>query len=134
MTVARPRPPVDCPVCGFALEVTRLACQACGTELTGRFTPCPLCALSDGEVELVQAILVAGGDVDEAARRTDLGSDVVQEQLRAAAAHLGLPPTGPHPAASDRVPADLGHGPDDDFLQQLARGVVEADDALRRLP
>jgi hypothetical protein len=125
----------------MALMLTRLTCEACGTELTGRFMPCPLCALTDDETALVQAVLAAGGDPAEVARHTGLGSDPLRARLHAIAGRLGLDigsgrDPAPHPAHhrdnagtdADDDDADVAEG---DFLQRLARGVVEADDALR---
>lgn len=134
----------------MAVTVTRLTCEACGTELTGRFQPCGLCGLGDDDVALVRELLVVGGDLDELCRRTGLGPDVVRRRLRTAAAHLGhddadddddeaLAPFSFAPgrdAPGPARPADdtADDAADDDFLERLARGVVEADDALRRLP
>lgn len=131
MTRTHPRPPADCPVCGVAVTVTRLTCEACGTELTGRFSPCGLCGLSDDDVALVRAVMAAGADLHEVARRTGFGPEVLEQRLRAAAAHLGHDdaPSAPLSALPDD-PAE----PRDDFLERLARGVVEADEALRHLP
>ncbi|MCL1974886.1 MAG: DUF2089 domain-containing protein, partial [Firmicutes bacterium] len=37
--------PSSCPVCGQTLEVTRLRCRHCLSELTGQFAPCRFCLL-----------------------------------------------------------------------------------------
>lgn len=90
-----------------------------------------MCGLSADDVVLVRELLVVGGDTDELSRRTGLGPDVVRQRLQAAAAHLGnnrddapVAPLSFAPEADDEA----------DFLERLARGVVEADDALRHLP
>ena len=41
------RAPSDCPVCGDHLVVTRLGCGSCGSELSGVFGSCPICALGE---------------------------------------------------------------------------------------
>jgi hypothetical protein len=135
VTPARPRPPVDCPVCGVAVAVTRLSCDACGTELTGRFAPCGLCALPDDDIALVRALLAAGGDAEAVGRTTGLGLRGVQRRLREASLRLGGEGVD-EPAEPSAVtgPEAEGAGEGDDFLDRLARGVVEADEALRRLP
>ena len=132
-----PRPPADCPVCGFALTVTRVSCEVCGTELTGRFTPCGLCRLPAEDVAIVHALLATGGDVAGAARRTGVGVDRLRARLLAAAERLGIDHVDhEHPDAAEAPALEAPDASDDsdDFLQRLAHGVVEADDALRHLP
>lgn len=56
---------VDCPVCGDRLVTTRLGCAGCGTELVGRFAPCPFCALSDADLDALKVFLVSRGNLKE---------------------------------------------------------------------
>ena len=75
------RMPSTCPVCDQQLEVTRLGCPGCGTELAGLFEQCRFCALSSDDLETLTVFLASRGNLTARQRfgqlldRLGLGSE-----------------------------------------------------------
>lgn len=118
MTAARTAPR-DCPVCGSGLALTRLSCEACGTEISGSFPACEFCSLSAEDRDLLRVFLASRGNMKELERHLQVSYptarsrfDGVLERLR-----IDTPPT------SSRV----------EMLQQVARGDLSVDDAVKHL-
>jgi hypothetical protein len=118
------RPPHDCPVCGETLALTRLSCQACGTELSGDFQACEFCALSGDERELLRVFLTSRGNMKELQNYLKVSYPTARLRFDALLAKLGLDKgAAPPPPSSDRV----------EILQALARGDIDLSEAEQRL-
>jgi len=115
------RPPSDCPVCGEPLALTRLGCQACGTELSGDFRTCEFCALSDEDRELLRVFLASRGNTRTLAGHLDVSYPTARLRFDALLAKLGL----------DR--AGGATSPREEVLRQLAEGTIDVDEAAKRL-
>ena len=119
------RPPHDCPVCGETLALTRLSCQACGTELSGDFQACEFCALSGDERELLRVFLASRGNMKELQNFLKVSYPTARLRFDALLAKLGLDKgaTPPPPPSGDRI----------EILQALARGDIDLGEAEQRL-
>jgi hypothetical protein len=115
------RPPRDCPVCGQRLALTRLGCQACGTELSGVFESCEFCALGPEDREVLRVFLVSRGNIKELERHLGVSYPTARARFEALLATLGLREAAPPPASRLET------------LQALARGEIDSGEAERRL-
>lgn len=61
-------PPSKCAVCGTQMNITRLTCETCKAELTGTFTPCKYCSLSDKHKLFLDTFLKCRGNIKEVER------------------------------------------------------------------
>jgi hypothetical protein len=113
------RPPSDCPVCGEPLALTRLGCQACGTELSGAFRTCEFCALSDEDRELLRVFLASRGNTRTLASHLQVSYPTARLRFDALLGKLGL----------DRASTTSR----EEVLRQLASGEIDVDEATRRL-
>ncbi|MFW6162506.1 MAG: DUF2089 family protein [Planctomycetota bacterium] len=77
------RLPALCPACRRALEVVRLACEACGTAVEGRFELPVLARLEAEEQELVLSFLRASGSLKALAKRYGVSYPTVRNRLDA---------------------------------------------------
>lgn len=112
--------PRGCPVCGERLALTRLSCEQCGTELSGRFDACDFCALSAEDRDLLRVFLASRGNLKEVERHLGVSYPTARARFDAVLARLGLsPPASPPPSMST--------------LEALAAGDIDVDQALRRL-
>ncbi|HEX8861997.1 MAG TPA: DUF2089 domain-containing protein [Actinomycetes bacterium] len=118
------RPPHDCPVCGETLALTRLSCQACGTELSGDFQACEFCALSGDERELLRVFLSSRGNMKELQSYLGVSYPTARLRFDGLLAKLGLD----RGAAAPPPPADRV-----EVLQALARGEIDLGEAEHRL-
>jgi hypothetical protein len=118
MTAKLHAPPRSCPVCGQRLVLTRLGCEACGTEVSGSFESCEFCALSKDDRQLLILFLRSRGNRKELERQLGVSYPTARARFDGLLAKLGI--QAPAPA---RV----------DVLEQLARGEIDLDEAERRL-
>jgi hypothetical protein len=111
-------------VCDHSLLLTRLSCDACGTELSGSFAPCEFCALSPEQRDLLRVFLSARGNMKELERHLGVSYPTARARFDDLLTALGL---GPAPAPQP---------PDDDtveLLAALARGELTVDEVDARL-
>ncbi|MET9022207.1 DUF2089 domain-containing protein [Actinopolymorpha sp. NPDC004070] len=130
------RPPRDCPVCGAGLQVTRLSCDACASELSGVFESCGFCGLTDAERDLLRVFLVSRGNMREVERHLGVSYPTARQRYADLLAKLGLEGAG-SPAASVAQAAPTGSNEPEqsreDVLAMLARGELDVDAAADRL-
>jgi hypothetical protein len=112
--------PRDCPVCGDRLALTRLSCRACGTELSGEFEACDFCSLSADDRRTLRVFLASRGNMKELERHLGVSYPTARARFDALLAKLGIE----RPASN---------GPRLDVLEELSRGDIDVDEALRRL-
>lgn len=122
--MARPshRPPSGCPVCGDRLLLTRLGCEACGTELSGAFPPCVFCSLPAEDHELLRVFLSSRGNMKDLERHLGVSYPTARARFDAVLGRLGF--------GSDQP---VGPDPQLEVLEALARGEIDVDEATRRL-
>jgi hypothetical protein len=113
--------PRSCPVCGEQLHLTRLACQGCGTELSGDFETCEFCALSSADRQLLKLFLGSRGNLKAMERQLGVSYPTVRARMDSVLGRLGVD------AKEGQSESQLG------VLQALARGDVDLEQAKARL-
>lgn len=116
------RPPRDCPVCGAGLNVTRLGCGSCGSELSGVFESCAFCGLTETERGLLRVFLVSRGNMREVERHLGVSYPTARQRYADLLTKLGLEPTEPA-APPETVPSR------DVVLARLAAGEIDVETA-----
>jgi len=116
------RPPLNCPVCSERLALTRLTCPACDTELSGGFSTCEFCVLTNDDRDVLRVFLSSRGNMKELERHLGVSYPTARARFDALLGKIGIdrPATGP---AQTRV----------ELMEQVARGEIEVDEALKRL-
>src|SRR6202163_1516281 len=115
------RPPSSCPVCNHRLATTRLTCPECSTELSGAFTSCEFCVLTDEDRDVLRVFLASRGNMKELERHLGVSYPTARARFDALLAKIGI--DRPAPAAPSRV----------ELMEQVSRGEIDIDEALRRL-
>ena len=115
------RPPLNCPVCSEKLALTRLACPACSTELSGAFATCEFCALTDEDREVLRVFLASRGNMKELERHLGVSYPTARARFDSLLAKIGIErPAAPSPSRLE-------------LIEQVARGELDVEEALRRL-
>ncbi|TMD11823.1 MAG: DUF2089 domain-containing protein [Chloroflexi bacterium] len=115
------RPPSTCPVCNHRLATTRLSCPACDTELSGAFTQCEFCVLTDEDREVLRVFLASRGNMKDLERHLGVSYPTARARFDTLLGKLGIErPAAPAPS---RV----------ELMEQVARGEIDVDEALARL-
>lgn len=115
------RPPSTCPVCNHRLMTTRVACPECSTELSGAFTQCEFCVLSDEDRDVLRVFLASRGNMKDLERHLGVSYPTARARFDALLGKLGIErPAAPAPS---RV----------ELMEQVARGEIDVDEAMKRL-
>jgi hypothetical protein len=115
------RPPTSCPVCNHRLATTRLTCPECTTELSGAFTSCEFCVLSDEDREVLRVFLASRGNMKELERHLGVSYPTARARYDGLLSKLGIERAA--------APAPLRI----ELMEQVARGEIDVDEAMRRL-
>lgn len=108
----------DCPNCHSGLVPTEFSCVSCGLALRGRFTRSRLARLTGEHQQLVEALLLAGGNLKELER--ELGVSYPTVRKRVGEARMALEVL----RETDRMQVD-------EWLAQVERGKLTAEEAAR---
>lgn len=118
--------PSQCPVCGEPMQVTRLHCPNCRTELSGQFTPCRFCTLEEKHLQFVEVFLRCRGSIKEVERTLGVSYPTVKNMLDAALAALRLDDR-PEPQEARKKEERS------EILSRLSGGEMSVDAALEAL-
>ena len=116
--------PSSCPVCGQTLEVTRLRCRHCNSELTGQFTPCRFCLLEDKQLQFVETFLRCRGSIKEVEKALGVSYPTVRNMLENALNALNL---------SDKSNLEINTThpkKKQEILDRLSQGELSAEEAI----
>jgi hypothetical protein len=117
------RPPSNCPVCNHRLATTRLTCPECSTELSGAFTSCEFCVLTDEDRDLLRVFLASRGNMKELERHLGVSYPTARARFDALLVKIGIDRPAPAATPTGRV----------ELMEQVARGEMTIDEALSRL-
>jgi len=73
--------PSRCPVCSQSLEITKLTCPGCNTEISGKFAPCKYCALDEKMQKFLDTFLQCRGNIKEVERALSISYPTVKGLL-----------------------------------------------------
>ncbi len=115
------RPPSNCPVCNHRLATTRLTCPECSTELSGAFASCEFCVLTDEDRDVLRVFLASRGNMKDLERHLGVSYPTARARFDLLLSKLGIE------RAAAPSPSRL------ELMEQVARGEIDIDEALRRL-
>src|ERR1700730_1850543 len=115
------RPPSNCPVCNNRLATTRLPCPEGSTQLSGAFPSCEFCVLTDDDREVLRVFLASRGNMKELERHLGVSYPTARARFDGLLTKLGIE------RAAAPAPTRL------ELMEQVARGEIDIDEALRRL-
>lgn len=118
-TVKR-KAPFNCPVCGGQYETTRLTCSGCNSELSGKFSGCDFCKLTDEEEFFVLTFLKCRGSIKDVEKAMGISYPTVRGKLDAVIKKLGLESS----MSSDEIKQERKK-----VFDRLDRGEITADEA-----
>ncbi|MFQ3634179.1 DUF2089 domain-containing protein [Roseiflexus sp.] len=111
-----------CPVCGEALHVARLECDACHTTIEGRFALGRLGRLSREQLEFVELLVKNRGNINGVASDLKVAYNTARSRLDDIVATLG------YGSPAEEVRPDRRA-----ILDRLAAKEISVEEALRLL-
>ena len=112
--------PTICPVCGGQYETTRLTCTNCQSELTGNFSGCDFCKLSEEDQYFILTFLKCRGSIKDVEKHMGISYPTVRGKLDAVIKRLGLESS----PSSDELKEERKQ-----ILSKLDKGEITADQA-----
>jgi hypothetical protein len=115
-----------CPICGQTLEVTRLHCRNCDTELDGHFALGRLYHLSAHQLAFVEMFIRCEGKIKRVEQEMSLSYPAVRARLNEVIRALGyeVGESGKEPITEEERK---------EILAQVASGDISAEDAIELL-
>ncbi len=112
-----PSMPGRCPACSGPMQVEKLRCASCGTEVQGQYRPCPACALDPEARRLLDLFLRFRGNLRDVQRALSVSYPTARARLDGMFAKLDL-----------EAPQDaMG------ILRKVREGELSVDDAVKAL-
>ncbi len=118
----------SCPVCGEALQVTRLHCPNCDSAVEGTFSLGLFHRLSREQMQFVEVFIKNRGSLKDIGLELSMSYPTVVKGLNDVLIALGFADRV-KPAEEPTVSAEQRR----EILERLARGELGADDAARQL-
>lgn len=109
-------------MCDHRLATTRLTCPECSTELSGAFTSCEFCVLTDEDRDVLRVFLASRGNMKDLERHLGVSYPTARARFDALLTKIGIDRPSSAPSAT-RV----------ELMEQVARGEIDIDEALKRL-
>lgn len=114
-----------CPVCNEKLSVSKLTCHHCETTIEGNFESCRFCGLTSEQKHFVEVFLKSRGNIKEVERELGISYPTVRGRLDNVLEAMGY-----RVDQEDRVEVGRQRR---EILEQLAKGEIAADDAVKLL-
>lgn len=114
-----------CPVCGQKLAVSKLTCHHCETTIEGNFESCRFCGLTAEQKHFVEVFLKSRGNIKEVERELGISYPTVRGRLDNVLEAMGYRVEQEDRSEIARQRRDI--------LEQLSRGEIGADDAVKLL-
>lgn len=80
----------ECPSCGGEVEITRVSCTNCDTEVTGRFAPCRFCRLPPETAQFLELFVRNRGNVKEMERELGISYWIIRSRINELIKDLGF--------------------------------------------
>ena len=119
--------PTKCPLCDGEILVTRLYCHDCDTTLEGRFSGGYFSQLSHDQLGFVETFVRCEGKINRMEDEIGLSYPTIRNRLHEIIRALGYEPGGSEP------PAGLTDQERQSILEDLDKGLISADEAMRLL-
>lgn len=113
----------ECPSCGGEVEITRVSCNNCDTEVTGRFAPCRFCRLPPETAQFLEAFVRNRGNVKEMERELGISYWIIRSRINDLITDLGFESEKQDELASQRQ----------EILERVSGGELTAAEAAELL-
>jgi hypothetical protein len=122
--------PGQCPVCGNALEVTRLHCLYCDTALEGHFSLGRLARLSAEQIAFVETFMRCEGTIKRVEKELGISYPTVRTRLREVIRAMGFEVVSDYAEEAANVLSDEERSA---ILDRLYSGELTSEEALALL-
>jgi hypothetical protein len=120
--------PRKCPSCSATLEITRLTCPDCQTEVSGNYQPDLFASLASNDFDFLVLFIKSKGNIKEMERELGISYWAIRTKLNEIVDQLGFD-TQPTSGADVAEAGSLRQ----EILEQLNDGLLNVEEAAARL-
>ena len=121
--------PGKCPVCQHDLQITKLSCSYCRTQIEGQFEPNEFCGLGPDELHFLKTFIKCRGNIKDVERELGISYPTVKSKLNQLIESLGF-----HVADPDTESVNEDRQKEKQtILMELETGIIDAKEAKERL-
>ncbi len=117
--------PGVCPVCNHELQITKLSCTYCRTNLEGEFTSCKFCRLPAEQLEFIEVFIKCRGNIKDVEKELGISYPTVRNRLNGAIEVLGY--------QVEKTDLEEEKSQRQTILEALEKGEITAEEATNRL-
>lgn len=121
--------PGHCPVCGEAMNITRLHCPECDVTVEGRFSLGRLALLSPEQLEFVEVFLRCEGKITRVEKELNISYPTVRSRLNEIIETMGYEVSHATDGPGDGPSAETRR----QVLDDLAAGAITSEEAIELL-
>ena len=111
-----------CPVCGDDLEVIKLGCNNCYTNIEGNFSLCKFCKLTKDQKDFIEIFIKNRGNIKEIEKELGISYPTVRNKLEDAIVALGYSPKYTEPKVDKK-----------EILEKLSKEEISSEEAIKLL-
>lgn len=116
----------ECPICKEPLEVTKLHCRNCDTNIDGHFALGRFHSLSPEQIHFVETFIRCEGKINRVEEELNISYPTVRARLHNLIRAMGYDVKDDEPATNEPIDRQA-------ILAGLAGGTITAEEAARQL-
>ena len=116
----------ECPVCREALNVTKLHCRNCDTNIEGQFSLGKFHSISSEQIKFAEIFIRCEGKINRVGEELNISYPTVRARLHDLIRAMGYEVKEEESLAAKAVNRQA-------ILDELARGEISADEAAQKL-
>lgn len=123
----------QCPICHDELNITRMGCSTCKTNIEGQFTGCKFCKLPEEQLEFIEVFIKCRGNIKDVEKELGISYPTVRNRLEGVIQALGysIDKTG------DQIGEEKGSQDINEkrqfILTALEKGEITSQEAVQQL-
>ncbi len=125
--------PIQCPVCGGELTVTRLKCHNCDVSIEGAFSLGPITRLTPEQWVFIETFIRCEGKITRVEKELNLSYPTVRARLDDVILALGYQPGDEEDEAEEEEATFVSDEERRRILDDLAAGRITSAEAIARL-
>lgn len=122
--------PGKCPVCSEKLDITKLSCPKCRTNIEGEFEPCEFCRLPKDELDFIKVFIKCRGSIKDVEKELGISYPTVRAKLDNVISSLGFSNISPKEKAQEEAVKEEAKKA---IIDQLAEGTITAKEATEMI-
>ncbi|ABR50038.1 conserved hypothetical protein [Alkaliphilus metalliredigens QYMF] len=123
----------QCPICHDELNITKMTCSRCKTNIEGEFTGCKFCKIPQEQLEFIEIFIKCRGSIKDVEKELGISYPTVRNRLEGVIQALGY--------STDKIQSQVDEGTSaaemahkkQSILNALEKGEITSQEATQQL-